>query len=175
MGGILGAVLAAEQPDRVITLTTMSEPDRVDVATTRDRTLGYESWEQAVAILGTREWWIRSREKGGSLTGSPEIDEFYADVVGQVQPHVAVALARWATTWVFSEILQRVRQPTLLIWPGDGGVTGPADRDRITASAPAGEQLVFPGVRTMLYPYMYADLVAPIVARFITRATPPLS
>ena len=149
----------------------MSEVDRLDGAIAPSQTLGHESWEQAVAELGTREWWMRSREKGGHLTGISEIDDFYADVVGTVQPHVAVALARWATTWVFSEILQRVRHPALFIWPGEGG-PGPEERERITASAPAGEQLVFPGIKTMLYPYLYADLVAPIVARFITSASP---
>jgi pimeloyl-ACP methyl ester carboxylesterase len=167
VGGVIGAALGGQHPDRVASLTALSMPLRVNTSISGNATQGQDSWGEALQKLGTREWWIRKCEAAGDLIGDRAIDEWVADEIGSTPTNIAVALSKWAVTWDYAKLLPEVTSPILLIWAENWRPVGQPERDEVAALNERASQFLVPGLDTMLFPYVYPDSVAPTVASFI--------
>lgn len=170
IGGAIGAAFAGEHPDRVASLTLISEPVTVDPNIQRNHAVGFPTWQEAIATLGTRAWWLKARASANDLTGDAAVDGYIADEVGRTPPHVAVAISRWATTWDLAELLPKVQVPVLFIWAEGAHFVDQAGRDEITALPADGRQRIIPGVASQILTYTHPDAIAPVVADFIRDA-----
>ena len=168
VGGAIGAALTVSAPDRVQSLTLISEPVNVSPDIQTNHAAGFPTWHEGIEQLGMREWWLRAHAEAGDLVGDDRIDGYIADEIATVPPHVAVALARWAPTWDLRDLLPQIQVPVLFVWAEHARWAAEQDRDALTVLPAHGRQYLVRGVSTQLPGYIYPDLVAPVVREFIT-------
>lgn len=168
IGGAVGTAVAVAHPDRVLTLTLLSEPVRVGADIQANHSAGFPTWAEAIETLGMRDWWVAAHTAADDMVGGP-IDDHIADEVARVPPEVAIALSRWAPTWDLEDLLPHVTVPVLFMWAENAKWSPPDARAELAALAPRGEQHVVPGISSQLFHYAFPDLVVPEVVAFIDR------
>lgn len=171
VGAAVGAAIAGSHPDRIASLTLISEPVRVGKDIQANHSAGFPTWQQAIETLCMRGWWCRAHSGEHSaardFVGVPEIDNYIADEIGSVRPHIALALARWAPTWDLTVLLPKVSAPCLFIWAEKAHWFSQELSAELVGLARNGRYLGFPEIETALLEYIYPDLVAPVVAKFV--------
>lgn len=129
LGGILGVVLGATMPERLRSLTLVAAPVTIPQATREAFACGYASWEEALRRLGSKGW---SERVNASTRFPPEADPglraWYAEEMGKSKVEVLIALSRVACGVDISDLLPRVRVPTLGLYPTAGLITGAEER-----------------------------------------------
>lgn len=144
LGSILGVALAATYPERVKSLTLVSpivraRPER----TVALNSVGFPSWGEALQALGMKQWWLRSREATGELTGDPAKDNWFAEECGRTPVEVALALLRFVPTVSAEPMLANVVAPTLVLSPGTSRHTDAEEQRAIVDAIPNARQIVY--------------------------------
>lgn len=167
LGAVLSALLAAQDPRRVRSLTLLSLPGRVGPSVQDTYRLNYGSWEEALAAVGVETWWRRARAAMGDLTGDAAFDDWLAGSVGRTPVHVAVGLSRCGTSYDLTELLPHVTAPTLLIAPQSAPFTSSDEQSRLASLSPNAQLHVDPQIRHGFFMYTDPDRYAPMVGEFI--------
>ncbi len=142
LGGILGMVLAAEHPTKLRTLSLVAAPIRINEDTQRAFAFGYPSWQEALRTLGARGW----ADAANSATRFPEGTDpgllaWYADEMGKSRVDVLVRMSEIASGVDATPYLERIRTPTLGLYPSQPPVTI-QEQEKILAAGVRGIRFV---------------------------------
>jgi 3-oxoadipate enol-lactonase len=136
LGGMLGVVLSIAHPEKLRTLSLVAAPLRISAATQKTFACGRESWQAAIAELGTQKW---AHEVNGSLRFPADAErgmqDWYADHMGKTHKDSLIALSRLAAKADIEPLLDKVTVPTLGLYPVAGTITG-SDEAVIKAKIP---------------------------------------
>jgi 3-oxoadipate enol-lactonase len=124
LGGILGMVLAAEHPEKVRTLSLVAAPVLINKDTQRTFAFGHSTWQEALRTMGSRGW----ADAANSATRFPEGTDpgllaWYADEMGKSRVEVLIRMSRIASSVDATPYLNRIRTPTLGLYPAQAPVT----------------------------------------------------
>jgi 3-oxoadipate enol-lactonase/4-carboxymuconolactone decarboxylase len=166
LGGALGINFAARHPERMATLTAVSVPLSMKERG-RSHALGFETWQEAVTTLGTREWWLQAQGAGGNLFDDEALDNYMADEIGKTPPYITVANSRWVAEWNVPEVLPDVQAPVLFVRAEENGSLDRMNDDDCVSLVRDGREYIVPGALTGLVTYARPDEMATVVAQFI--------
>lgn len=165
-GGIVGLHLAAHQPERLLTLTTVAAPHRGGsiggARTLRDDVgaLGMDAWSQKLMALRFPE---------GSL--SEEAYRWFHDAQRRSAPQSCIALVDMLVQVDLTALLPGIRVPTLIIAPdGSPFVSVEAQLERLRA-LPASELHVVAGSRHGVA-FSHGAECARVLRDFLRRRSP---
>jgi 3-oxoadipate enol-lactonase len=166
-GGMITAHLAAEHPEIVHSAGLISTPVRPAGADVNVKGAGFGSTEEALAELGLRGWWLRSRELGGELTGDRARDEELADQLARTPVHVALALWDWIhdASHDLHALAPTVRVPVLVMAPGTSHGTNAAQQDRLVELLPDARMVRYADLNHEMY-YLHPERLAADYAEF---------
>ena len=124
LGGILGMVLAAEHPDRLRTLSLVAAPLLINQDTQRTFAFGHPSWQDALRTMGSAKW----AEAANSATRFPDGTDpgllaWYAQEMGKSPVEVLIRMSRIASSVDATPYIDRIRTPTLGLYPEHAPVT----------------------------------------------------
>ncbi len=124
LGGILGMVLAAEHPDKLRSLSLVAAPILINKDTQRTFAFGHATWQEALRTMGSRGW----ADAANSATRFPEGTDpgllaWYADEMGKSRVEVLERMSRIASSVDATPYLERIRTPTLGLYPAQAPVT----------------------------------------------------
>ena len=124
LGGILGMVLAAQHPGRLRTLSLVAAPLLINQDTQRAFAFGHPTWQDALRQMGSRQW----AEAANSATRFPDGTDpgllaWYADEMGKSSVDVLIRMSRIASRVDATPCLDRIRTPTLGLYPRHAPVT----------------------------------------------------
>ncbi len=124
LGGILGMVLAAEHPEKLRSLSLVAAPVLINKDTQRTFAFGHASWQEALRKMGSRGW----ADAANSATRFPEGTDpgllaWYADEMGKSRVEVLERMSRIASSVDATPYLERIRTPTLGLYPASAPVT----------------------------------------------------
>ena len=124
MGGILGLAAAANHPDRIATLTLVSTPVFIENEMKQRYALGQGSRIEAMQKLGIREW-VTTTTRTTRLPADqePELFSWYVEEFAKGDPDVQVAMSRLVNEANAADLLAKVRQPVLGLYPTGGQIT----------------------------------------------------
>jgi len=126
--GILGMALAAEHGDRLRTLTLVSAPLTIPTSVRSAWNCGYASLAEALEKLGPVEWARRTNASTRFPPGTdPGLIEWYAHEMAKTPPEVLVSFFDLICQSSAAQFLDRVRTPTLGLYPAGGRITGPEE------------------------------------------------
>lgn len=124
LGGIIGMAFAAEQPERIRTLSLLSAPVFINQTTQQAFSFGYASWQQAMQAMGIEAW---ARASNGATRfpadADPGLLEWYAKEMGKSSVEVLVALSRVASQVNVTPYLERIQAPVLGLYPSQAKIT----------------------------------------------------
>ena len=124
LGGILGMVLAAQHPERLRTLSLVAAPLLINTDTQRAFAFGYPSWQDALQAMGSRQWAEAANSATRFPAGTdPGLLAWYADEMGKSRVEVLIRMSRIASTVDATPYLDRIRTPTLGLYPEHAPVT----------------------------------------------------
>lgn len=134
LGGILGMVLAAEHPQKLRSLSLVAAPVLINEDTQRTFAFGHPTWQDALRAMGARGW----SEAANSATRFPEgtdpgLLSWYADEMGKARVEVLIRMSRIASSVNATPYLERIRTPTLGLYPAQAPVTIQAQEKTIRA------------------------------------------
>lgn len=124
LGGILGMVLAAEHPDRLRTLSLVAAPLLINQDTQRTFAFGHPTWQDALRTMGSAKW----AEAANSATRFPDGTDpgllaWYAQEMGKSPVEVLIRMSRIASSVDATPYIDRIRTPTLGLYPQHAPVT----------------------------------------------------
>jgi len=124
LGGILGMVLAAEHPDRLRTLSLVAAPLLINKDTQRTFAFGHPSWQDALRTMGSTKW----AEAANGATRFPDGTDpgllaWYAEEMGKSPVEVLIRMSRIASSVDATPYIDRIRTPTLGLYPQHAPVT----------------------------------------------------
>jgi 3-oxoadipate enol-lactonase len=124
LGGILGMALAARHPETLRTLSLVAAPLLINKDTQKAFAFGHPTWQDALRQMGSRNW----AEAANGATRFPEGTDpgllaWYADEMGQSSVEVLIRMSRIASTVDATPVLDRIRTPTLGLYPQHAPVT----------------------------------------------------
>jgi len=166
VGGMLGIALASLHPHRIRTLTLIATPFTAGGRASQGQTLGHASWEDALAALGTREWWLRSRAAAGERATDPREEDYFADEFGRTSVAGAVELVEFLSKEDVSELARTIAAPTLILAPKQAGNRSSPEQQRTMAALmPSATREEYDGGRGAFY--QHPDDLARKVATWI--------
>jgi pimeloyl-ACP methyl ester carboxylesterase len=132
-GGIVGVLVAARHPERILTLTLISTPTRPSTGDPKNYMSGFGTPQIAMETLGMKEYWLQTSR----TLDDPAQAEYFADEVARTPVHCA------ATMWNYmhgpkvdtTSVLSAVKAPTLVLSPTQvfsGNVTPEQQREMIS-------------------------------------------
>jgi 3-oxoadipate enol-lactonase len=135
LGGIIGMVVAARNPDRVRTLSLLAAPLSISLWTQQTFALDHPTWQDALRIMGSRAW---SAAVNTATRFPPETDpkmlDWYAEETGKSDVNVLIAMSRLASKADATPVLDQIRAPVLGLYPAGGRITADHEiilRDRV--------------------------------------------
>jgi 3-oxoadipate enol-lactonase len=124
LGGILGMVLAAQHPQRLRTLSLVAAPLLINQDTQRAFAFGHATWQDALRQMGSRAW---AEAANGATRFPADTDPgllaWYADEMGQSPVEVLIRMSRIASSVDATPYIDRIRTPTLGLYPQHAPVT----------------------------------------------------
>jgi 3-oxoadipate enol-lactonase len=134
LGGILGMVLAAEHPERLRTLSLVAAPLLINTDTQRTFAFDHPTWQDALRQMGSRKW----AEAANGATRFPDGTDpgllaWYADEMGQSPVEVLIRMSRIASRVDATPFIDRIRTPTLGLYPQHAPVTIQSQEETLKA------------------------------------------
>jgi pimeloyl-ACP methyl ester carboxylesterase len=173
LGTVLGAAVAVAYPERVRSLTLIHAPTGIGTDAQERQTIGYPTWEQAIAEVGMEEWWYRARAASDDLTGDEAIDGFYARQAARIPLHSAVGLKNVARQFDSRRLLAKVRKPTEFLISSRYSYTTSAEQQQsLVALVPGATLRVYDSRHRSFFGYHDVDIVAPDALSFIKSVIP---
>jgi pimeloyl-ACP methyl ester carboxylesterase len=164
-GGLLGALLTADDPAVVRSLTMLSTPLGVGRRTTGPHSLGHADWPEALRTLGMHDWWLRSRRETVGVPVNEPRDEHWAAEFARTPVDTAIKYVGAVSGRTVTDIVKDIPVPTLVIRPEHSPFMDAKDEQ-------TWQQI--PDVRVRTYPLnndMYYLVPGPLIAdchRFLT-------
>lgn len=144
IGGIVGVAFTATYPERVRTLSIVSTPLTIPKHTQEAFSLGYPTWEEAMRTLGSEKWADDTNAGSRFPAEAPEgLKKWYAREMGKSPVDSLCGLARAAVTWNLRPYAERVKTPTLGIYPRGGRITK-FDEDLVRNTVPGIRMVTLP-------------------------------
>lgn len=114
-GGIVGCLLAARHPERIRSLTLISTPTSPSTGKSEFYSAGFATPQEAMATLGMKDWWLRSRRP----LPDPAQAAYFAGEVARTPVHCAVAMWKYmhGDRVDTMSLLSQIKAPTLLLSP----------------------------------------------------------
>ena len=144
IGGIVGIMLAASNPQRLRTLSLVSTPLTIPKHTQEVFALGYPTWQEAMRTLGSEKW---TAETNGTTRFPADTDpgllDWYARDMGRSNVESLVGLSVLAATFDVSEQASRIKTPTLGLYPGNGRITR-FDEEMVRKTVPGIRMVTLP-------------------------------
>jgi len=166
-GGLVGAVIAARDPQRIASLSLVSTPTRPADGDPGTKSPGASTPEASLNALGLKQWWLRSRAMTGDLFGD-ERDEQYAGEFARTP--VPVAVAMWQAMHEPDVDLTRwaggVRARTLILSPGRSTSLSAGAQDELAAMIPGARLRRYPGWTHGMY-FLHPGELAADVLQFV--------
>ena len=167
LGGLIGAMAAAQHPERFRSLTLISTPVSIpDNSARLALSLGYASWGECIMSIGMKQWWMTMRSSTGEITGDPAMDEHFATEFARTPAHIGAALTQLGPIINIAEYVPHIKVPTLLMVPGGGGKTPQEAQEAMVKSMPNGRMKVYPGAKHSMY-HLIPDQLAQDAFEFI--------
>jgi len=128
-GGILGMVLAAEQPKRVRTLTLVASPVYQNAQAAYSA--GFPTREEALRTLGTRKWAEAIYGAPGFFPPGtdPRLREWYVGEIAKCDPEMLSGLYGLLRHANAQPYLPRIEAPVLGLYPTAGALTSSEQED----------------------------------------------
>ena len=124
LGGILGMVLAAEHPRLVRTLSLVAAPVIINKDTQQAFAFDHPTWQDALRNMGSRAWADAANGATRFPAGTdPGLLAWYADEMGKSNVDVLIRMSRIASAVDATPYLERVKAPTLGLYPANAPVT----------------------------------------------------
>lgn len=124
LGGILGMVLAAEHPEKLRSLCLVAAPVLINKDTQRTFAFGHPTWQDALRKMGSRGWADAANSATRFPQGTdPGLLAWYADEMGKSRVEVLERMSRIASSVDATPCLERIRTPTLGLYPAQAPVT----------------------------------------------------
>lgn len=124
LGGILGMVLAAEQPHLVRTLSLVAAPVIINKDTQKAFAFDHPTWQDALRNMGSRAW---ADAANGATRFPPGTDPgllaWYADEMGKSNVNVLIRMSQIAAGVDATPYLSRIKTPVLGLYPANAPVT----------------------------------------------------
>lgn len=137
LGGILGMVLAAEQPKRVRTLNLIAAPVYINKQTQKTFAFGFPTWQDALKQLGPKGW---SEKVNSSTRFPPDTDpgllRWFAEEQAKSKLEVLVALSGLASQVNVSSYLPLIKAPVLGLFPSSGPITNREQEELLLSKIP---------------------------------------
>ncbi len=168
VGGVVGAWIAAHYPQRVLSLTLVSTPLRPGQHNKIVKSIGYGTGEEAISVVGMREWWLQARAAGGELTGDSAIDSYFANQFARTPRHVGMSFYRMVrtTTLDLGDLLADASVPVLVLSPDRSNATTAADQEELVRRIPGAKHRVYPDANNEMY-YLMPDRLAHDTLEFL--------
>jgi len=140
--GMLGEILAARHPDRLLSLTVCSSPTHLPPPTLKFLALGEESFPAACRNLGSRGWAEKLRSFPGTMASTePGYADWWLDQVALSPGEGLASYAEFLETLDSRPSLKDIKVPTLLLAPTRSAATTVDAQKEIQAQI-AGSKLV---------------------------------
>jgi 3-oxoadipate enol-lactonase len=125
MGGILGAAIAARNPDRIRTLSLIATPVRRSSHDGQVTAYGHDSRMDAVKKMGVKAW---AEASGTGRRFPPDTSramlDWYAEERARAAGPMEVlsAMFRWVSDFDLAPFLSQVKAPVLAIYPSSSSL-----------------------------------------------------
>lgn len=116
-GGLLGALLTADDPAAVRSLTMLSTPLGVGHRTTDPHSLGHADWPAALGALGMHDWWLRSRRETVGVPVNEPRDQHWAAEFARTPVETAISYVGAVSGRTVRDIVGDIAVPTLVVRP----------------------------------------------------------
>jgi len=150
VGGVLGAIFAANWPDRLKSLTMMSTPI-ADPTRNSMKSYGYSDLVEALGTLGI-EGHVSAVIKGGGLSIlSPQHEKW---VIAQHRSNRITSLqglARLFPAVDISDVLPNIKVPTLFLSPARSRTAPLDEQKRMHAMVPGARMVIIDGIGHEIY------------------------
>lgn len=128
LGGILGMMLAADHPEKVRTLSLVAAPLRISEQTKKDFACGHASWQEALRAMGSQRWSAAVNNITRFPPGTDEqLLDWYAAETGKSDVKAMIRISEIACSVDVEPYLERIKAPTLGLYPSRGLLTGGND------------------------------------------------
>jgi pimeloyl-ACP methyl ester carboxylesterase len=156
-GGIVGALAAAQHPDRYRSLTLVSTPITAVNSDPKVKSPGAATPEESLQVLGLADWWLQSRAMTDDLFGD-ERDRAIVAEFANTPVHVAVAMwkAMHEPRVSTANYLRQITAPTLLMTPTNSSTMTMDDQLDMVHSLPSVRHKIYEGASHGMY-YLRAD------------------
>jgi pimeloyl-ACP methyl ester carboxylesterase len=141
-GGMLGEILAAKNPERLLSLTVCSTPTHLPPAALQLFAFDKKDWPTACRELGSRGWAeALSRIPGTIPISDPNYLPWYLDQISQSDGEGLAQYAEFLSTIDARPVLKEIKNPTLILTPTRSAAVK-VDDMRELAQTIQGSQLV---------------------------------
>ncbi len=123
--GVFGLILAATAPERLRSLTLVSSPMTMREEARQRFAFGHASWQEALRRLGTRGWTEAANGASRFPPGTdPGLLAWCTEEMSRTDVESMIAFADLSIRTDGGPYLERVRTPTLVLYPTAGIITG---------------------------------------------------
>jgi pimeloyl-ACP methyl ester carboxylesterase len=144
-GGIVGVMVAARHPERILSLTIISTPTSPGTGDPKNYMSGFATPQIAMETLGMKAYWLRTSRALNDLAQA----DYFAEEVARTPVHCAT------TMWNYmhgpkvdtTNLLSLIKAPTLVLSPTEvfsGNVT-PQQQKEMTSRLPNAIQKTYSG------------------------------
>ncbi len=167
-GGVVGQIIAATHPERIISLTLCNSPHKFSDRLVDIMSLGNGDIGEAIKRLGFWEWRARGSGSGGfdMRKADPRMIQWQNERHAKVPMHIQASQIEDTAKGDTAELLKDIKCPTLLI-NGDRSVIVPPEMQNfMLQQIPNARNLVLPDISDGFH-LMMADQCARAMLDFI--------
>ncbi|PNS14351.1 Phosphoinositide 3-phosphatase [Sphaceloma murrayae] len=140
--GMLGELLAAQHPSRLLSLTIISSPTHLPPPALDLFAFGHPDWPTACRVLGARGWANALSNVPGTVSlPDPEYLEWWKDQVGLSSAEGLAGYAGFLARLDARPVLARIKVPMLILAPARSAATR-VEEQRGIQEAVAGSKMV---------------------------------
>ncbi|PSK46580.1 Checkpoint protein rad17 [Elsinoe australis] len=144
--GMLGEVLAAKHPDRLLSLTIISSPTHLPQPALDMFAFGHADWPTACRVLGSRGWGESLSKLPGTVS-YPDAGyiKWWTDQVAISSGEGLAGYAEFLSRLDSRPYLEEIRVPMLILAPANSVATKVEEQRTIQARVPGSELVVVNG------------------------------